>query len=236
MYPTLKPKLTLLTMLLAWALTLTYASAYQEQGTVRFRVLTFERSSGLKKIFLGNDDGKAGEMVTMHKNNYTGPYTARSRNITFLRPAEANDDPPVVVGRVSLPESLGNRVLLIALPAAKSGYRFLPISDKRVAFKAGQIKFVNLTGVTVAGKLNAQKIKIAPHATSPGRSFSKEVKSHSFPVEFYYDKNKKWKPFSSSYWLHDPDVRSIVFFYLDPKTERLRIRSISETIMKSAQR
>ena len=209
-----------------------YGASSSDKGTVRFRVLTFERSGGLEEIFLTGEDGSPGKAVKMHKNNFSGPYTAKKRKLIFSRHTEAGELASGLVGKVSLPESLGSKVLLIALPTSKGGYAFYPMSDNFSAFSAGQFKFVNLTGVTIAGKLNAQKVKVSPRSSSPSKAFSKKQKPHSFPVEFYFAQGKKWMPFSSNFWRHEPDVRSIVFFYRDPKTKRIRIRSIPEIMGK----
>lgn len=223
---------------LKWVFSLTLACVFSapsrgdsapEESVVRFRVLTVERSSGMKQVFLINPDGRSGESIRMHKNNFTGPYHAKGRKLAFSRAAATVDEKPEIIGQVTLAENLGNRVLLIAVPSAK-GYAFYPVSDNLSAFGAGKSKFVNLTNTTIAGILNKQKIKLSPGATSRAMACSRESEPHSFPVEFYYAKGKKWQPFSSSYWRHEPEFRTIVFFYADPKSKRIRIRPITEVV------
>lgn len=132
-----------------------------EKSSVRFRVLTVERSAGLKEIFLIKPDGTSGESIRMHKNNFSGPYHAKGRKLVFSRAATAGDEKPEIVGQVSLSEGLGKRVLLVAVASAK-GYAFYPMSDNLATFGAGKSKFVNLTNTEIAGIVNTQKIKISP--------------------------------------------------------------------------
>jgi hypothetical protein len=47
-------------------------------------------------------------------------------------------------------------------------------------------------------------------------------------VEFYFQEGKAWRPISSSYWQYEPDVRNLTFCFKEPKTGRIRIRTIRE--------
>lgn len=193
---------------------------------VVFRVLTFERVKGLKIIDLV--EGEKIQKISIHKNNFTGPYKASSRVLRFFQPAVEDEEERVSAGVIKVPDSLGSRVLLIAVPTKKEAYHFIPISDDFQYFRAGEMKLINLTQVVIAAKLNNKPFKIAPQTVVNVGKLSQKKEAHSYPVEFYFQVGKKWNPISSSYWQHEPDVRNLSFCFREQKTGRIRIRTVRE--------
>lgn len=196
---------------------------------VVFRVLTFDRVKDLKVIDLM--EGETRQKISMHKNNYTGPYKSSQRELRFFRPAvenEGDDAKPVSAGRIKVPSSLGARVLLIAVPGKDKKYHFFPVADDFQKFGAGKMKLINLTKVSIAARLNNKSFKAAPMSVSDLGKLSLKNEPHSYPAEFYFREGDKWSPLSSSSWLHEPDVRQLAFCFKEPKTGRIRIRTIRE--------
>jgi hypothetical protein len=201
-------------------------NTFDSKAGVVFRVLTFDRVKDLKEIDLV--EGEKSMEISMHKNNFTGPYKASSRVLRFSRPAVEGEGKRVFAGMVKVPDSLGSRVLLIAVPTNKKTYHFFPFSDDIQSFRAGEMKLINLTQVVITAKLNSKPFKVAPLKTTNVGKLSQNKDAHSYPVEFYFQEGKAWRPISSSYWQYEPDVRNLTFCFKEPKTGRIRIRTIRE--------
>ncbi len=114
---------------------------------------------------------------------------------------------------IKIPDSLGAKVLLIAVPAKEQTYHFIPIADNFDNFRAGGMKLINLTPVVIAAKLNSKSFKVAPQKITNIGKLSSKKEPHSYPVEFYFRDGEKWSPVSSSYWQHEPDVRNLAFCF-----------------------
>lgn len=206
---------------------LSVSHAQQAGGDgLAFRVVTFERVKGLKEIDLRQ--GAQIMPVKMHKNNFTGPYRANSRLLQFFRPMPDEEERPVPAGSVKVPDSLGNRILLVAIPGANNRYHFIPIADDKARFLAGSMKMLNLSSVPIFARLNGQKHVVKPLEVKDVPRVSNKKEPHSYAVEFYFRANEKWNAFSSGYWQHEPDARFLTFFYPDQKTKRIRVNSIRE--------
>ena len=197
---------------------------------ISFRVLTFERVKGLKIIHL--IEGVKSQTISMHKNNFTGQYKSKSRTLHFSREApsgkEADAKNRVSAGVVKVPPSLGSKILLIAVPSQKETYQFFPISDNFQKFQAGEMSLINLTKVNIATRLNGKAFKAPAQSVTHLGKVSNQKKSHTYPAEFFAKKGGKWKSFSSSYWQYEPDARKLAFCFMEPRTERIRLRTIRE--------
>jgi len=205
---------------------------------LKVRFLVFGRIVGPETLLLV--DPKSPEKsreVALHLNNFTGPYRATSRNVVLAAPGSGGGDAPAaamakLVARVSVPASLGSRVLLVLVPKGgkKGGYRVLPMSDDRVGFAPGERRFVNLTPYSLAGKFDGRSVFIKAGGVvslklrkPPGGRDNHEV------VIYFRAKDKEpWKPLTSTVWPYDPEARSLVFFYWNAGEKRIRIQSIAE--------
>ena len=197
---------------------------------ISFRVLTFERVKGLKIIHLV--EGEKSQPISMHKNNFTGRYESKGRTLHFFREApsgkKGEQETSVSAGVVKVPKSLGSKILLIAVPTQKKTYQFVAISDNFQTFNAGEMNLINLTNVSIAARLNNKTFKATPLGVTHLGKVSHEKKSHTYPAEFFSQKGKKWSSFSSSYWQYEPDARKLAFCFMEPRTGRIRLRTIRE--------
>ena len=198
----------------------------RNDGGISFRILTFERVEGLPIIQW--KDEKKSKPVKMHKNNFSPVYRSTSRNLHFFHPTPDAEGKLVSAGSVKVPVSLGKSIILIALPAKGEKYRFLAIAEDSSRFSPGGMKVTNLTKVSIAAIINNKKYKLLPSKMITISSVSAKNSRHSYPVEFYYHRNKKWNAFSSGYWQHQPKARFLTFCYGESKgkTSKIRIRSI----------
>ena len=210
-------------------------SEAQDEGGFTFRLLTFERVEGLREINLVESNEKKKSLskstpVTMHKNNFTGPYRSTTRQLRFFAPNSDSTQSPKPVGEINIPIGLGKRILLIATPKDKESYQFFAMADDLESFKLGETKLLNLTSMEIGASLNKKLYKLAAGTVKQVSPFKANAKKQSFPVEFYHRKNAKssWEPLTSSMWYYEPDIRFFSFIYLDPKEKRLRIRSIRD--------
>lgn len=222
--------IVLLIIGLLWPIDVHAQKDENSNSGVEFRVLTFDRIKNLAEIDLV--DGQNTQVVKMHKNNFSGPFKSSSRVLQFYQRGgdgleEKNKD-RVSAGMIKIPEHFGSQILLIAVPGKKQTYQFIPIADSFHDFHPGEMKLINLTDVLIATKLNNLAFQVAPYKVANVGKLSKKQKPHSYPVEFYTRKEKKWIPISSSFWQHEPDVRNLTFCYVEPRTGRIRIRTIRE--------
>ena len=223
------PQVALLLTLFLSIHALAQSKSSSKQG-VSFRVLTFERVKGLKIIHLIEDQKSL--PISMHKNNFTGRYQSKSRTLHFFRDASSDQNADkknrVSAGVVKVPSSLGSKVLLIAVPTQKQTYHFLPIADNFQNFNAGEMKIINLTKVNIAARLNDKTFKAQPLSVTNLGKVSHQKKAHTYPAEFFSKKGEKWSSFSSSYWQYEPDTRKLAFCFMEPRTARIRLRTIRE--------
>jgi hypothetical protein len=201
----------------------------QDERSVECRILTFERAGGVKKLQLLSDKKKLTK-VDMHKNNFSGPYKIKGSVLFFYNEVTKIEDlkHTPTVAKVALPASLGNRVLLIAL-VHKGKYEFIPMKDSYESFNNGQIRMINLTSKVIGAMLNQKSVMIKPGKMHLWKKIStQKKKAHEYPAEFYTKDKEKFKIFSSGYWQYRPDVRKYSFLYNDPKSGRIRIKSIAD--------
>jgi len=222
----------LIRLVAIWSIGFLPVVAQERGGGLQLRILTFGAITGPEQLLLVDAEEPAkGSEVTLHLNNFTGPYPAKSRNVALIEPvADAGDKPAVPVAKLTLPESLGKRVLLVLVPqpAPKRGYLAIPIRDDRAGFAPGERRFINLTGFPIGGEFDGKRSLIKPNTVTPLKIPPPPDGRDTLEVVFSYQAEGQWQPLSSGIWPYDPEARSLVFFYWHPGEKRIRIQSIVE--------
>lgn len=223
---------TTLALLLS-VLSLASTQAQVENKAVSLRMLAFDILEDNRNIDLIEfDKEKKGKPkateVNLRKNNFTGPFLSKTRALTFYSKTELSAGNPKLVGEVTLPESLGKKVLLVANVDKDKRYSFFAMADNFDDFKRGETKLFNLTPIDIAAKINDKPVILKPNTVTKVAPFAAAAKNQTYPVEFHYRKDKKWNPFSSSMWFHEADIRFLTFIYLDVKDRRIRVKTIRD--------
>lgn len=125
-------------------------------------------------------------------------------------------------------------ILLIRKGRANSdGFVILPINADLNDFKGASFLFINASNHNVAGKIGDKILQLEPGKRSllqPIANFEGGV----CQVTLAYQKQEKWKTFYDTRWPANEKMRTLVFFYQDPTTNRLGIAPISDIISKVA--
>jgi hypothetical protein len=202
--------------------------------SVQFRILTFGKIVGPDTLRLAQKGKQANwPEVKLHLNNFTGPYKSGTRTLLFAAPG-ADAVGLVPVAKKSLPQSLGTRVLLVFVPRGKpeGQYLVMALPDDSTAFLPGEKRFVNLTPYPVGGQIDQRKFLIKPQSTTALPPKAPVNGQDVYEVLFHFQKEKKWFPLTSTVWPYDPESRSLIFFWWQENTRRIRIQSIAERIEK----
>lgn len=214
---------------MAWVGSWGCLAAQNEASGTNFRILTFGTITGADRlVVLDPLAPEERQEVELQLNNFTGPYRVKSRK--FVLSADPVSDPPKAVATVSLLESHGPRVLLVLVPNAgpDSGYLAVPIRDDVEGFAAGERRFVNLTDAPIGAEFDGKRHGIKANGVTPLKLPKPPEERRVHEVAFYQQMEGEWKPLTSSVWPHDPEARSLVFFYREAGEKRIRIQSIAE--------
>jgi len=167
----------------------------QAARNVEFRVITFERVGDAKVLQLL--DGNKVTDIKMHKNNFSGPYKSKGRTLRFYNSetdlkGKKKKNKPVPDAQVTIPNALGSKVILIAVPD-NGKYKLFPIKDNSQKFLKGEITMINLTDSSVNVSLNKEEAEISPEGVHVWKNISPEKEAHEYPVKFYLikDTNKE---------------------------------------------
>jgi hypothetical protein len=215
-----------------WCILLSAALGQDSGQGLHIRILCFGRIAGAEKLWLA--DAKlpgAGQEVGLHLNNFTGPYQTKTRDLVLTeRPFEDGQAPPKAVVKVTVPNSLGGRILLILTPREADGASYLgiPIRDDQAGFAPGERRFVNLTNYPIGGDFDGKRTLIKPNTLTSLKLAAPPADRQNHEVVFHYQSEGKWMPLSSSVWPYDPEARSLVFCFWSPAEKRIRFQSIAE--------
>jgi len=202
----------------------------QKAASLQIRILTFERVNGIKDMQMLYAKKKFTK-VKMHKNNFSGPFKVQGRSLQFFK-SEVDlladtDYEPKPESSLTVPLSLGSKVLLIAIPVSGK-YKFLPVEDSHDQFGKGQIRMINLTGSLIGAKLNSKSASIKPKQVHLWKNISDKKEAHDYPAEFFVRDGEKFNIFSSGYWQYRPELRKYSFIYRDPNSRNIKIKSIAD--------
>jgi hypothetical protein len=136
-----------------------------------------------------------------------------------------------IYGQARALGSLKQIVLLVRKgPENADGMEILPIENNAENFGGGIFFFMNAATVDVAGIIGDKKFSLKPGKTVTVRPQLADPKAVSKTVytQLFYSKNNEPKPFFNSMWPLDDKARSMIFFYHDPFTKRLRMHTIRD--------
>ena len=133
-------------------------------------------------------------------------------------------------------KSIGvNPQLILVIRKGKDGaegLELIPIDYSKAGFGGGKYFVLNITDTDISGAIGTGEFSLKPQEhvlLAPEPSKVKGDRKYCF-AKFSYTKNEKPHPFFNSTWRFNTAARSMVFFYRDPKTERLKFHTIRSYI------
>jgi hypothetical protein len=130
-----------------------------------------------------------------------------------------------------------NLLILFVSSAKKSGkpYTVITLDDSDKDFRYGTRRMFNFCKSHIALRFGKKAISL-PSGTGPKNVVIKEsqVGEKRFAIEFYQKEKNKWKRFSATRWTLNPQKRSVIFFYTNPRTGRPTYRSVAEYYVNPA--
>ena len=134
----------------------------------------------------------------------------------------------VSLATVTLPEK-GKSFIVLLIPSAKAGYDPVVIASDDPSFKPGDVYFYNHADRTVLGYVGTSKFTIAPDKGQMLRPAGlKEGKYYD--VGFGVREKEGDRVLSTSRWPEDNKMRSYMFFFINPRTQRLDFRAVDEFV------
>lgn len=170
---------------------------------------------------------KAGELTSEGfklPHNHLSPAIDSPARAFIIQPTGTE----VPLAKVTLPEK-GDNFIILLIPERKGGYNPVVISAGDPEFRPGDVYFYNHADKTVLGYVGTSKFILKPGL---GKSLHPTGAKDGlyFDVGFGVREKEGDRPLSTTRWPVEKDMRSYVFFFLNPKTERLDFRAVDEYV------
>jgi hypothetical protein len=201
------------------------AEKSKDMSKVEVRFLAERIPRNLGKVVLVSEDLRS-DPFDLPMNNLSPPQKPPARIFSVFAV-----DENVSIAAVKLPEE-GNSFVVILLPSTKDRgvYSPLVIPFENPNFKGGDIYFHNNSNKPVLGLIGKTKMALAPGKGTviTPRGFGDEKYYH---VMLGVREAKGNKVIKSMKWPSSKTMRNYVFFYVDPRKNRVSYRAVDEFIL-----
>ena len=211
------------------ALILSGASLLAQQPTsVKISLFAFKYAEGHQEVFLNSKRGEY-EAVTLSSANILGPFKAvlSEAGEVFLhehKQDEEGTDIYPAIARVKIPSSVSEPLLVLAPRSGAQAYRALVIDRSLAKFPQGSYQLINFSRSEIRALIGKTRVTAPPLKIT---SFDPSSNSDDLlNVHFMYKRGDDWKTFGRTRWVNEKDKRSLLVAYLDPRTERMKIKGI----------
>lgn len=188
---------------------------------IQIRALAFSLSNNIEKLNLRAGERDLGE-VFLETNRLGERYGVPIRQFSFgVNQADGKFLP---MGQVILPEA-GRDFILVFVPI-KTGYRVFPIRADDPDFGSDHSILFNFTPHTVGAVLGGSAKKISSMKYEKLKPEIKEGDTY-YQATFACEENGKMVPFNNTRWPVNPNLKALVFVYLDPNTHKPVYRAVS---------
>lgn len=168
-----------------------------------------------RKAFLYGVSGKHVEVAFPRMNISDAVELPDAGEQFFLVPEILPKDEaiPKNAPRVSIPKSWTLSALLISKDVANSvlPVQAFPINMSESVFKPGEMLWINLTDITVGGKIGDAKLILMPKATKLLKAPKGERGDFPVLIDCLIPGDKKTRWLVRQTWRHNPDARQLVF-------------------------
>jgi hypothetical protein len=206
------------------AATLVPAQTSGSKGGPKVRFLAERAPEAIGKVMLVAKEAKSAQF-DLPTNHLSEPQTPPERIFSVWSAARN-----VSVATVTLPEQ-GDSFIVLLVPSADGGYKPIVISAKDANFKPGDIYFYNHADKTVLGYVGTSKFILEPAKgkTVRPQGPSGDEKNY-YEVGLGIREKEGDRTLSTARWPVQKDMRMYVFFYLNPKSQRLDFRAVDEFV------
>lgn len=226
-HPSLLSSLSSLLLLLAAALP---CLAQQKGARVTLQFVSFPRITNPETIELLLPEGKT-LSISIPSNELSPPYKVpASAHWAVGNMEEGKDGKPKfkVYGKIKALSAPKQLLLLVRKgPTNADGFNILAFDNRSNKFGGGTFLFLNASHFDIAGEVGGKKFTLKPGAhniIAPKPDAGKQL-CHT---TLYYRSGKETKPFFDSNWPLRKDARGLIFFYTDPKSQRLKFHTIRD--------
>jgi hypothetical protein len=214
-------KLLVFLLILFSGLAVGQPSASKKGLSVRF--LAERGAAEVGKVMLVFEDAKSAPF-DLPMNHLSDPQTPPGRVFKVWSSA-ANAS----VAAVKLPDA-GNSFIVILIPSAKGGFDPVVIAANDPKFRPGDIYFFNHADKTVLGFVGKSKFMLAPNKGSVLRPEGPSGDGAYYDIGLGVREKEGDRPLSMARWPVQKRIRMYVFFFNNPKTQRLDFRAVDEFV------
>ena len=200
----------------------------QQPSSVDVSIFTFQYAQGYEKVFLNSRAGEYNE-ISLSSANILGPFKAvltETREI-FLHERKRNQEGveiyPAIL-RVKIPASVSNPLLVLVPRSGDQPYGALVIDSSLRKFPQGSYQLINFTKSDIRALIGKTPVLAPPLKIT---FFDPSSNSDDLlNVHFQYKRLDHWKTFGRTRWMNEKNKRSLLVAYVDPRTERMKIKGI----------
>ncbi len=193
----------------------------QKKSDIEIRLVAERLPKNLGKVVIVSGEDSS-EPFALPMNNLSRPQKVPSRAFQLV-----SLERKLVLSNVRLPET-GKSFVVILIPSAKKNYTSIVVPYNNPKFKAGDIFFYNNAKDTVVGRVGANKFSV-----TPGKSiyFRPEIQDdgkryHDVGIGVKFETGSR--VISTTRWPKSKNTRYYVFFYMNPKNDRITYRAVDE--------
>lgn len=135
----------------------------------------------------------------------------------------------VSLANISLPEE-GSSFIVLLIPATEGGYKHVLMADQNPDFRPGDIYFYNHADKTVLGFVGSSKFTLGPAKGTIVRPTNPSGAGAYYDVGLGIREKEGDKPLSIARWPVQKGIRMYVFFFLNPRTQKLDFRAVDEFV------
>ncbi|MEY3898469.1 MAG: hypothetical protein RLZZ214_3991 [Verrucomicrobiota bacterium] len=206
--------------------------AAKEGGNIILQFLSFPKAVDPKPVELVVGEGKTIK-VEIPTNTLSKTYTVKRQDVWAVGATGVDEKGKPVFNVFGQAETLDSSKQLILLVRKgennADGMDVIPIDNGTANFGGGKFLFMNATKVDISGEAGGVKFAIQPGKSTiiKPQAVSNDQASEEM---FSFREGNEAKPFFSSKWPISDKSRSLIFFYNDPTSQRLRMHSIRDFI------
>lgn len=210
-------------------LTTMILGAQDKEVSVRF--VSFPISNDEEPVELLVGEGKS-IPVELPTTNLSPVYKVPAMSQWVLGKMEVGDKKQKTFKVYGKAESVGTGIQLVLViregVSLADGLKLIPMKYDPENFAGGQFFMMNTTKVDIGIELGSTNVGLKPNTfklISPETSNEVNGNKLLFTKVFFRNEDKM-KPFYSSTWRLNDKARSLVFFYHDPDSQRIRTHTI----------
>ena len=199
-----------------------------DERKLRVSIYAFDYVNGHETVYLMNEKGKP-EPIRLSKANVLGPFkTALDANskLKLCSKGVGKDGEVIypVIASLTVPMKVKQPLLVLFPQNSSKSYNGLVMDRSLSEFPNGSYKLINASPYKIRGLIGDTKV-VAP--TRKISSFHPTFSGNApLDVHLQYERSPKWKTFGRTRWVEEKDKQSLLCAYLDPRTQRMKIRGL----------